>query len=418
MLLFKRSVLFKRVVILILVVIALSISGAVYFVYQRSMNMDEQHIQVISLSGEVNHEILEARMLVNHLVDEPNDYLKQQLIAHLDSIREGFEKLNIIFTEEFKKIQNNDLEDFVAEYKVISTNYNILEAFLKEDKSCSEESVEELVILYGEFSNSYRQFGQFLHRYLYDNTIHYKRDIFRLLIVIFVLVLISGYSIVYLINQLIITDRNHIQKTIEVESRERQRIAADLHDGLGAYLSSMIMYIEVMGKEYETDPNLVKKTEYLNQLSRSALQSVEEVINNLSPKMLSRMGLVRTLDSTIKRINSLDKTQFSLDASLMQVKLELSMKIMLYRICMELINNALKHSSAKDARFTLYSMKNKIHLNYEDNGVGFQSDDHMFENSKTGLYNLAKRVEAMGGNHTVISEPDKGVRIKIVLNIN
>jgi signal transduction histidine kinase len=81
--------------------------------------------------------------------------------------------------------------------------------------------------------------------------------------------------IIHLINQLIIADRKEIQKTIEIEGRERQRIAADLHDGFGAYLSSIIMHIQILENDYGENLVLRKKIENLNQLSRQALQSIE-----------------------------------------------------------------------------------------------------------------------------------------------
>jgi signal transduction histidine kinase len=238
-----------------------------------------------------------------------------------------------------------------------------------------------------------------------------------LLVVLFLFIVLAGYLIIHLINKLIITDRNLIRKTIEIESRERQRIAADLHDELGAYLSSLIMYIEVLEQECDENPDLADKIAQVNKLSRHAIKSVEVIVSNLNPSYLSRLGLAKTIEKAISKINSLNKTQFLMDTANFKLDLAPSVEITLYRICTELINNALKHSSAKNARITLFNQRKKINLIYEDNGVGFHHAKSSHENSKMGLQNLAMRVASLGGSYKVDSEPGRGVKIEISLNV-
>jgi len=230
--------------------------------------------------------------------------------------------------------------------------------------------------------------------------------------------LLAGYLIIRLIDQLIIADRTLIQKTIEVENRERQRIASDLHDSLGALISSMVMHIQVLEKDYEKNPALIKKLIYLNQLANHSLESIEEVINNLNPSQLSRFGLVKTMEKTITKANLLGKTQFSFDTRNLDFKISRGTEVILYRICTELINNALKHSSAEKASFTLSNIRKEIHLRYRDNGVGFQDENSFLEDNKTGLNNLFNRVESVGGVCRINSEAGNGVTIEISFDLN
>lgn len=414
----QKNKFFKRIVILSLIVFGLFVSGAVFFVFQRSMNMDVQHIRVISLSVEVENEILRTRILIDDLILKNDSTILDDLHKNLDTIRNGLEKLNVIFTEEFKKIEGNDLIDFSKEYKVISARLSAFEDYIFDEYFLLRDSGPLLFAACTDLSLSYHQFGYYLQRYLYDNTILYKREIFAVLVLVFLIVLLAGFLIIRLINQLISSDRLLIQKTIEVENRERQRIAADLHDGLGALLSSMIMHIQVLEKGYEKSPALLKKVSFLKQLSNNALQSVEEVIHNLNPTLLSRFGLIETLEKIVKEANSLGKTEFSLDYRNLNLKLCPSTEVILYRICTELINNALKHSDARNAKFTLYNSRKNIHLIYNDNGKGFKNENSFYEKGKTGLHNLSGRVESVGGSYRIITEPNQGVEIKISLNLN
>ncbi len=414
----QKNIVFKRIVILTLFVFGLIVSGAIIFVFQRSMNMDEQHIRVITLSSEVENEILKTRILIDDLILGNDLTIVDDFRRNLDTINSGLEKLNVIFTEEFKKFGGNDLMDFNKEYKRISTRLSALEDYIFDDYFQHGDSEPFHFSAYSDLSLSYRQFEHYLQRYLYDNTILYKREIFVVLVAVFLILLLAGYLIIRLINQLISTDRTLIQKTIEVENRERQRIAADLHDGLGALLSSMIMHIQVLERDYEKTPALIKKVSFVKQLSNQALQTVEEVINNLNPSLLSRFGLIKTLEKIIKEANSLGKTEFSLDYRNLNLKLCLSTEVILYRICTELINNALKHSDARNAKLTLFNTRKYVHLIYKDNGIGFENENSFYEKGKTGLHNLSSRVESVGGSYRIITEPNQGVEIKISLNLN
>jgi signal transduction histidine kinase len=398
---------------LIYIAFSLFIAGSFYFVFKSGKNMDIQHISVMSLSTDVDNKTLKTRIYIDELLLKKDSTFITHIKTNLDTILLKLEKLKFIFTEEFEKVNNKDLDDFTKEYKIISTKLSSIKNYIE----TNEISGERLLKLYSEFYASYQQFGQYLHKYLFDNTIVYEKEIWSLLVVLFLFIVLAGYLIIHLINKLIITDRNLIRKTIEIESRERQRIAADLHDELGAYLSSLIMYIEVLEQECDENPDLADKIAQVNKLSRHAIKSVEVIVSNLNPSYLSRLGLAKTIEKAISKINSLNKTQFLMDTANFKLDLAPSVEITLYRICTELINNALKHSSAKNARITLFNQRKKINLIYEDNGVGFHHAKSSHENSKMGLQNLAMRVASLGGSYKVDSEPGRGVKIEISLNV-
>jgi len=378
--------------------------------------MDTQQNRVISLSANIETEILETRILIDDLIFKSDSTILDDLCKNLDIIKTGLEELSVVFTDEFK---NNDLKDFSIEYQRISVRFSALYKYITIDNNFqSKVSKAFLFRVFSDFNLSYRQFELFLHRYLLDNTIRYKREILGVMSFIFLVVLLAGYLIIRLINQLIIADRTLVQKTIEIENRERQRIATDLHDSLGALLSSMVLHIQVLEKDYEKDPALNRKLLNLNKLANHSLESIEEVIHNLNPSVISRLGLVKTLEKIIKKVNVPGKTQFSIDARNLTYKISHGMEVILYRICTELINNALKHSGAKKAWFTLYNVKKEIHLRYEDNGIGFQDEGSFLGDDKTGLNNIYNRVESVGGICRINSEANKGVNIEISFDLN
>ena len=208
-----------------------------------------------------------------------------------------------------------------------------------------------------------------------------------------------------------------VRKAIDVETRERERIAADLHDGLGSLLSGLLIHIQALEKQHAGDVQLGEQLKQLNYLSNSAISSIEEVINNLHPSSLTRYGLVESVSRLIRRINQLGRTQFRIRVADADVSFPKSTELFLFRICSELINNALKHSNASVVNFVFYSEKNNFHLVYSDDGIGFEIDELSLADEKGGLHNMVRRVESMDGKCWIKSKPDQGVEIEIVLDM-
>lgn len=410
----RRNIYFKRTIIYIFIGFSILFSLAVIYVFNSGKKMDKKHINVFSLSNEVDNRTLETRILIDNYLLDKNTETINQIKKNTDSIVVDLEKLKVIFTEEFKRIKNNDLEDFLDEYKIISKKLLLFNDHIKKNKP----SHEKLLELYTDFNTNYRQFGQYLNRYLYDNTILYEKEIWGLIFILFLLIILSGYLIIRLINKLIKTDRNLIKNTIEIEVKERKRIAADLHDELGAYLSGLIMYIEVLEQECDNHPQIKSKIIQAGKLSRQAIKSVEIIVNNLNPSYLSSTGLIKTLTKAIEKVNALNKTQFKINTTNFELELPSDVEITLFRVCTELINNALKHSQAKNAVFTIKNQNKKIYLKYKDDGIGFKPDDSEFVNKKSGLYNLNMRINSLGGSFIINSAPDSGVKIVILLTVN
>jgi signal transduction histidine kinase len=85
----------------------------------------------------------------------------------------------------------------------------------------------------------------------------------------------------------------------------------------------------------------------------------------------------------------------------------------IYSICLELINNILKHSQASDAALTFRKNGETIELFMRDNGVGLSE-----EQQENGFKNIRERVEALKGNLNILSEKEEGSRIQISIPIN
>lgn len=400
---------------MILSLIGLSIlfSAGITLIFKSSIKRDTEHIRFVSLSGNVEKEILKARIFIDDIVLNKDDSLLPGFERSIDSVKHGLDELHDIFTEESKKNNNLDIDAFRDFYGSMTQHLGVIEEQLTASPEITVSDTTLFKALNG-FIIGYRNLQSFLPKYLLQDKIQYKREIIVVLVINFMIILLAGFFIVKLIDQLIRADRTLVIKTIEVENRERERIAADLHDGLGSMLSGLIIHIRVLEKQNKENPEMLQQLDHLNYMSNEALKSIEEVIHNLNPAALSRYGLIKSLEKLTEKVNVLGKTRFTVHAENFNYQLTTSTESLLYRICSELINNALKHSSAEQATFRFYNQKKNIYLEYSDDGVGFDQEQATFEAERSGLSNLIRRVDSLDGSYKIKSTPGEGVQIRIM----
>ena len=201
-----------------------------------------------------------------------------------------------------------------------------------------------------------------------------------------------------------------LSAVIRAEELQRKAFARELHDGLGPILSSIKMAVSVMRSApgEETDNQLVTRTE---RAVDSAISTVREISNNLSPHILERFGLEKAISTFVGNLGT--QPQVSLHSSLGALRLEPTQEIALYRIVCELVANTLKHADASEIHIELTTTDGCILLTYSDNGRGFVPQDSLSHGM--GLSNISSRVHSLGGTFDINTKPSRGFFIKIIL---
>ena len=189
---------------------------------------------------------------------------------------------------------------------------------------------------------------------------------------------------------------------------ERQRIAQDLHDGLGVLLSTIKMKLSI---ENETEQKQQKLGNLMGDID-IALEDIRGISRNLMPITLSKLGFNRAIEELIQNIRISNP---NLDIELIKIvdneRLIEPVGVNLYRIIQELLQNVLKHSKASELIIQLFSRDDVFVLMVEDNGVGFDVLDK--KTGGIGLENVKYRVVSMQGLLNVDSFKGKGSTITI-----
>src|SRR6185503_13071179 len=153
------------------------------------------------------------------------------------------------------------------------------------------------------------------------------------------------------------------------------------------------------------------------KLSREHLQLAIDEIRNLShqlnPATVNHIGLEGSVNDLVSAVNKTRKIKIDFRFAVSNIELVKSeVQLALFRIIQEQVNNILKHSDAKKATVELFDEDEKIKLVIKDNGKG-----HDFAEQKhgLGLRNIFNRAEFHKGEAKIMSEPEKGFELQILI---
>jgi two-component system NarL family sensor kinase len=195
---------------------------------------------------------------------------------------------------------------------------------------------------------------------------------------------------------------------LEGQENERARIAKDLHDSVGTFLSTLKINLEL----FEGAIVAEKAESYHGALELIDKISAElrNIMKNLSDEILQEYGLVNAFEDLIARINRLGGTQFNFHSEGLSVRPENIIEINLYRVGQELLSNCIKYAKASNATLQLMARENKILLMLEDNGTGFdiQNPGSINKDHGMGLKNVRDRVSFIKGTVQIESDPVNG----------
>lgn len=194
--------------------------------------------------------------------------------------------------------------------------------------------------------------------------------------------------------------REQLEAALNAQERERARIAKDLHDEVGATLSTAKLLLTNL-PEQESDIH-----QNIQALVTRSIANLRSISHNLLPANLQDFGLVKTLEGHFNTINESSGIAAQLAHRVGQRLPEL-IEVQVYRIVQELLNNTLKHSGATTINLWLETKEEQVLLRYEDNGKGFEMSAEK-AHVGLGLRNLDNRVDMLAGTSKTISAAGKG----------
>ena len=189
---------------------------------------------------------------------------------------------------------------------------------------------------------------------------------------------------------------------------ERARLARDLHDELGALLTTAKLDVAVMRPQIQRAmPELIPKLTHLTEALNSGIALKRRIIEDLCPSSLKTLGLLPALESLLNDTARISGLQVEQD--LQAVALSADAQLTVYRVVQESITNALKYAQATRLTVGLRTEGQEAVLTFRDNGCGMALVKP--SRSTHGIRGMRFRLEASGGSLQVASEPGQGVSL-------
>ncbi len=201
---------------------------------------------------------------------------------------------------------------------------------------------------------------------------------------------------------------NNTKAIVQAQEKEQTRIAKELHDSVGTYLSTLKINLQL----YENEVTKNKQQEFFQSLKLidKISNELRNIMRNLSNETLNTLGLESALIDIIQEINTLGITKVDYHNVGLNTRLEENIEHNLFRISQELLTNCIKHAKATQATLQLIENDNDITLIFEDNGIGLKELNTTESPTPEGmgLKNIRNRVEFLHGKIHIDTSPNNG----------
>jgi signal transduction histidine kinase len=215
-------------------------------------------------------------------------------------------------------------------------------------------------------------------------------------------------------NQSLIRKNREIEEALyKGQSIERKRVASELHDNLGGTLSAIKWRLEGMEDDSMTLSEKLIYDSILGML-KDAYADLRLISHNLLPEELEKNGLKNSIQKLVNEINLSKKLEvwlsFRVDENLMDNKLKLE----LYSICLELLNNTLKHADATEVAINFFMREGALFLQVLDDGKGMTPSK---DGTGMGMKNINIRVESLNGKLKITPQEPKGTSVVVEVEL-
>lgn len=203
-------------------------------------------------------------------------------------------------------------------------------------------------------------------------------------------------------------------RLLQAQEEERFKLAAELHDDIGATMGVIKFGIERALLMLDR-PDAIKVQEPLNEavdLVKGLARQLRRIQNELRPAHID-VGLLTSLEWFCKDYQgAYSHLRLDLAADVDENDIPMTLRIVLFRVIQESLNNIAKHSGATSVKIRLQKQGNTLKVSVTDNGVGFDITAAMgMQETGRGLKSMRERVELSGGTFIIRSKPNKGTQL-------
>lgn len=178
------------------------------------------------------------------------------------------------------------------------------------------------------------------------------------------------------------------------ETRERNRLAREIHDTLGHTLTGILAGLDACLTTIEISPQETKKQlEMIAEVTRRGINEVRRSVNKLRPDALERLNLESAIRKMIMDVETMSHTKVTFVNRVANLKFDADEEDTIYRVIQESLTNAIRHGKASRVWITMDSVDGEIILTIKDNGIGCVNMKKGF-----GTRHIVERIQMLRGS--------------------
>jgi signal transduction histidine kinase len=197
-------------------------------------------------------------------------------------------------------------------------------------------------------------------------------------------------------------------RLLDAQETERRSIAMELHDEVGQALGALLVDLGRFSTAHAADrPEVKAQVDNMKSTAERTFHAVRNIALLLRPSMLDDLGLVPALEWQGREVSRRSDIEVEVQSENVSDDLPDEYRICVYRIVQEALNNAVRHSGARNAKVIVRQSSKEITVQVTDDGHGFDAR----RTKGIGLLGMEERVKRLGGTFSVESKPTEGVTL-------
>jgi signal transduction histidine kinase len=201
---------------------------------------------------------------------------------------------------------------------------------------------------------------------------------------------------------------------VDAQETERRNLSRELHDEVGQTLGALLVdFGRLKAALGACTPEVEKMVDRMKSVAERSVRSVRNLALLLRPSMLDDLGLVAALEWQGREVSRTSEMEVEVQSENVSEDLPDEYNVTIYRLVQEALNNAVRHSGARNARVRVEQSDGQIRLSVGDDGRGFDPA----RARGMGMLGMEERVRRLGGHIEFRSEPGRGTTITAQLPI-
>jgi signal transduction histidine kinase len=205
------------------------------------------------------------------------------------------------------------------------------------------------------------------------------------------------------------------RRLVDAQEAERRSISRELHDEVGQTLGALLVDVGHLSNLLPAEDRITQEQiGRIKKAAETAVKSIRDIALLLRPPMLDDLGLVPALEWQARETSRRSDMEVEVHAQELKGDLPDEVKVGIYRLVQEALQNAATHAQAKNATVVVKRERNRVGVEISDDGKGFQPE----RTRGMGILGMEERVRQLGGELAIRSTPGKGTAVSAELPID